>query len=490
MSQVGRPGWWLGCEARSSERQRTPALVVNALRVVVADGVPGGGDVGHRQHLGAAQGAPERDPESARVHEVVHARLQVAEPPGLGHRVVPEGRRGIRLDVALDLLAGDGVAFEAVELNRLRARDGGGGHGAGVRAQDVDVRVVEEVARVGKEEELAAHVVGVVDHDGVFLDEGAVRARPRQAELPRRQVALLLREHGLEIDRAQLAGGAQTEVAGGDALREEARLGEPEGHVSDLDPLDNLVRQPLIEDVDVVGGRELARLVVVDVHHDPVRDGAAHLDAELKLGHEAGQEAGLASQLDAGVAGPKAGPVASELSPAPNAHVQIGELEQAGSGQHGGFRLGRELGEEGHRARLPGFLARGRARDAGRQRRSRPQGRAGERSRRSEHIGPEPRRAGAGRGPEGDREEEGHARQPERDAYRRGGRDGGERWGRGEQPPPAYRVGRGHNLGGRRRRGGRGRGSRGNQRTKEKRRAGPPPPSPGTTGTRPVYGAS
>ena len=260
------------------------------------------------------------------MHEEVHAWLQVPEPPGFDHRVRAQRRNGVGLDVALDLLSGDRVALETVELHRLCTGDHRRRDGARIEPQHVDVGEVEEDPRVGQEEELTPHVVGVVYDERVLLYECLSAPGPGETELARRKVSLLLRKHRLELERADLAGAAQPEVACGNPLGEKARLRQPERHVADFETLENLVVEPLVIEVDVVGGGELAVLVVVDVDDHPVGDRAAHLDAELQIGLQLWEDSRVAPELDASVTRPEPRPVASELASPSDTDVEVGEL--------------------------------------------------------------------------------------------------------------------------------------------------------------------
>ena len=147
-----------------------------------------------------------------------------------------------------------------------------------------------------------------------------------ETKLARRNVTLLLCEDGLELERADLTGAAQAEVAGGNPLGEEARFRQPERYVADFDTLKDLVIEPLIEEVDVVCSGEFAVLVVIDADDHTVGNRAAHLDAELEVGLQLWEYARVAPELDAGVARPEPRPVASELAPPADPDVEIGEL--------------------------------------------------------------------------------------------------------------------------------------------------------------------
>jgi hypothetical protein len=142
------------------------------------------------------------------------------------------------------------------------------------------VRVPDDLGRVDEEEELSAHVVRVVERERVFLHEAALVSEARELEGAGVEVTPLLRPDSLEVHRTDLAFGLKAEVAGRDPLGEEARAGQVERHVPDLEPPQQVVLATLVEDVDAVRGVELAGLVEVDVDVNAVGDGPVDLGAE------------------------------------------------------------------------------------------------------------------------------------------------------------------------------------------------------------------
>ena len=342
----------LGGGRLEQPKPRTPAGPMDALGVVGAHGVAGRRDVRDRQHLVGAQGASKRHPEAAGVHQVVGAGPQVAEPRRLGDGVVAFARGGVRLDVALHLLLRVEVDLRAVELNRV----GAGNHrrrrvGRGQR-QDVQMGVRVEGGGVEEEEELAVHVVGVVQHQGVGA--GEAQARTVQAEGARRDLASLLCPHGLNLDRTGLEGGLEAEVAGGHALSEEARRRQVEAHVAHLQALKELAGPALVAKVEAVGAGEGAGLVVVHVHQHAAGDGAVGGAGKLDVGAEPRQEGHFAGDLDGFVAGAEPGPVAAQLARAAEGEAQVGvlgaearDLGRPSSGRAGGGGRGDVGGAEG-----------------------------------------------------------------------------------------------------------------------------------------------
>ena len=106
----------------------------------------------------------------------------------------------------------------------------------------------------------------------------------------------------------------QAEVPGGNPTREKPRVGELEPDVSDLHLSDQLVLRTQIPDLDAVSGGELAILVVVDVHVEPLEDVARHVQTDLKVGRDPRQPVEGAGRLDRRIAGPEPGPVPAQLA--------------------------------------------------------------------------------------------------------------------------------------------------------------------------------
>src|SRR5690606_30005159 len=193
-------------------------------------------------------------------------------------------------------------------------------------ADDVHVRRAVQAVRVHEEEELSLHVGSVVQHDLEVLDQALLVSGATQLELALRDVALLLRPHGLEVERPELALRAEAEVARGDALRDEARGGQPDRDVADLEALEDLVLEALVVDVDVVRRVELAPLVVIHVDVDALRDRAGHADPELDVRLELREQAGVAVELEAAQArlGPR--PASAQLDAPADHHAQNGVI--------------------------------------------------------------------------------------------------------------------------------------------------------------------
>ena len=317
----GPAGLMLG-RRRLEQLQRGPtASPVRPLRVVGAHRVARRRHVGDRQHLGRGQGRAEDHPQAARVHDVVLARLEVPEPCRLGHSVLALPRRGVGLDVALDLLAREEAGLGTVELDRVRAGSDGGGRVRRDQREHVHVRVPEERFRVEEEEELALHVVRVVEDEGVRAGEAAARAL--QPEAPGGDLAGLLRPHPLHVHRPRFYRRLEAEVAGGNALAQEAGRRQGEAHVAHLEALEELAGLPPVADVDAIGSGELAGLVVVHIHDHPVGHGAVGDGGELHVGADSGKEREFAGDLDRLVAGAVLGPVAPELARAPEREPQV-----------------------------------------------------------------------------------------------------------------------------------------------------------------------
>jgi hypothetical protein len=264
----------------------TPAVVVDHLGVVVADRVTHGSDVRDRQHLLAAEWLTKRHPETTRVHEVIDPFLEISEPPGLPDLTARPVGDGVRLDEALDLLPEYRVILEAIELDRLLSRSDRRRRRRCIELLGIDVRVPVDLCRIDEEEELPPHVVGVVQDQRVLLNEGALVSESGELKDPGVQITALLSPDGLEVHRTHLPLGLKAEVTCGDALREEARAREIEGHVADLESPQHIVFAAFIEEVDPVGGVELPRLVEVHIDLHPIENRSVHDDPELYLGAE------------------------------------------------------------------------------------------------------------------------------------------------------------------------------------------------------------
>ena len=258
------------------------------------------------------------------MHHVVASRAQVPEPRGLGHGVRPLPRDGIGLDVPLDLLEREGTGRGAVQLDGFDPGRDGGGCRVGREGQRVDMREVEEVIRVEEEEELSVDVVRVVEDECVGSREGP--ARTLQAEAPRGHFAGFLGPYRPNLDRPRLECGLETEAALRDPAAQIARWGQVEADVADLQALEDLAGQPLVADVDPVGALEFAGLRVVDIHDDPVRDGAVGHGGKVDIGCDAGDARDLAGLLHGLVTGPEPRPVRAEVARPGQFEPQVGEF--------------------------------------------------------------------------------------------------------------------------------------------------------------------
>ena len=112
------------------------------------------------------------------MHDVVLVRLQPAELPAVPQRSIL--RRGVGQE-KIDLLlpADRRNALVAIELNRTALlRPQLGRRVVGQQRQRIHVRRFSQAVGVDEEEELALHVVGIVQGQGVLLDEGLAPADP------------------------------------------------------------------------------------------------------------------------------------------------------------------------------------------------------------------------------------------------------------------------------------------------------------------------
>ena len=321
----------------------TASRVVEPLGIVGADGVARRRHVRHGEHLVLAQGLAQTQPQAARVDRVVDAGQEEAEPSRFLHGVPVLGGEAVGLDEALHLLPGDGVGLEAVDLDRIRSGRQVCGRRRGVEREHVDMGAPVDEVGVDEEEELAAHVVRVVEHERVHLHEALLAGAPAEPELAPGEVALLLGPHPVELDGPHLPRRQEPEVPRRDAFGEEPRGGQVERDVAELDAPQHVVRSALVEDVDVVGGRELAGLVEVDVQPDPLGDRALGPHGELHVGVELGQQVGIARELDPRVARPEPRPVAPELGLPHDLEVEVGQ--PAGEQRRSG--IGRLQGQPG-----------------------------------------------------------------------------------------------------------------------------------------------
>ena len=127
----------------------------------------------------------------------------------------------------------------------------------------------------------------------------------------------------MKVERPHLAASPDAKVARGDPLRQVAALRKREADVADFDPLQNLVVQPLVVDVDIVRRIELTTVVVVDAYVDSVGDRAAHPGAELNVRFDGGDKTGRAV-LGHRVAWAKPIPAATHLDPTLDRDPQVG----------------------------------------------------------------------------------------------------------------------------------------------------------------------
>ena len=125
------------------------------------------------------------------------------------------------------------------------------------------------------------------------------------------------------VQRADLEGGVDAEVVGRDRGGDEAGGRRPEGHGAHLHPADDLVLQPLVVELDVVAGGEVALGVVVHVHVQPPADQAAGADREV--GVESGR---LEAAAAAGVEVQKLGRGAAQVLEPLGADLESGHCRR------------------------------------------------------------------------------------------------------------------------------------------------------------------
>ncbi len=101
-----------------------------------------------------------------------------------------------------------------------------------------------------------------------------------------------------------------------------------EADVADLEPLQDLVLETLIEDVDVVGGVELAPVVIVHAHVQALRQRASHPRPHLDVRLERRDQAGAAVRLDRHVARTEAVPATAQLDPPLDLESEVRILTQ------------------------------------------------------------------------------------------------------------------------------------------------------------------
>ncbi len=191
-----------------------------------------------------------------------------------------------------------------------------------------------DFVRIQEKEKLPLHVVGVVQNESVAVDDAGIGSDAAQPELPGPAGSLLLSEYGLHLDAAHLRSDQHSEIPHWNAARQESRLRKREGHVADLDPLQQLAFPALVEHLKAVRPRELAGLVVVQIHEQSIGNGSGGLESKLDIGLQLGDQTRLARDEQGCVAGPEQGPVAAELGPGAEADGQVGQRRgQVGRGR-------------------------------------------------------------------------------------------------------------------------------------------------------------
>ena len=185
---------------------------------------------------------------------------------------------------------------------------------------------VQEFPGIGEEEELASNEIRIVQGQGVLLNEGLPSADPGKLKIPGGDVPVLLGPNGLDVQGPEIRDGPESEIPSGNPLGQEPGLRESQGDVPHLHPPDDGPLLPFVEEVHVVDRGELPGLIVVHFHVDPFGHGPGHLEAELDVGFQLGEETRVAAFLEAHLAGLKPGPVPTELSPSPEPDRDVGEF--------------------------------------------------------------------------------------------------------------------------------------------------------------------
>ncbi len=127
----------------------------------------------------------------------------------------------------------------------------------------------------------------------------------------------------MKFDRPHLAGGPESEVARRNPLRQEAVLGQRKRYIPDLQPLHDFIVQTLIKNVDVVRRIELAAIIVVHVHMDPLGYRAAQAGPELDVRLQRRDERRIAVELYRQIAGSEAVPPAAQLHTPLNRRAKV-----------------------------------------------------------------------------------------------------------------------------------------------------------------------
>ena len=145
-------------------------------------------------------------------------------------------------------------------------------------------------------------------------------------KFPGRDVAILLGPDRLNVQRAQVGDGPESEIPCGNSLGEKSGFREGQGHVAHLHSLNDGSFLPLVIEIHVVCRGEFPGFIVVHVHVDPLRHGTGHLESELDIRLEPGEEPRITALLKAHFTGLEPSPIPSELTSPPETDSQVCEL--------------------------------------------------------------------------------------------------------------------------------------------------------------------
>ena len=148
--------------------------------------------------------------------------------------------------------------------------------------QNVEGGISGDGCRIDDEEEPAGFVIEVAR----LAIQRLARDVADAVEQVLDDVALLLREVAAELQRTSLGDGLHAEVVGGNRGGDETRRGRLKGDVARLHAPQEFVLQPLVPDVQVVVGVELALAVEVHVHVQPLPHDPGGANRVLRIGRD------------------------------------------------------------------------------------------------------------------------------------------------------------------------------------------------------------
>ncbi len=151
-------------------------------------------------------------------------------------------------------------------------------HSAAVQNVDVRIRIAEDARRDREEESPRLELV--------ILDtpiDGSERSIADREDAVANDISFLLRDNSANARRTDFSDSLKTVVAARNARGDETGCRRLEGHVAELDALNELVAFSLVIDGDVVRSVELALCIVIDVDVNSLSDDAARPCVELEI---------------------------------------------------------------------------------------------------------------------------------------------------------------------------------------------------------------